>query len=249
MSYRGYECLSVQVDQGVAFVTFDHPPRNALDGVLYPEIERVQLELEHDDRVRVVVFQSAIPKYFLGGADLRFILEVPRRRFLVWHECFERLRTMSKATIGKIEGITRGGGSEFLLALDMRFGTINHALVSQPEVAIGLIPGGGATQRLSCIVGRSRVLEIILGCQELSAELAERYGYLNQALPHKDLTPFVEQLAYRIAFFYKTSIAFAKAAVEAAELPVMEGLITEADYFYLSLNTKEAQEYIKTQTN
>ena len=155
---------------------------------------------------------------------------------------------MPKATIGKLEGLARSGGCEFLLALDMRFGAIDHAFISQREVAIGIIPGGGATQRLPRLVGRGRALEIILGCQELSAEVAERYGYLNRALPHKDLTPFVEQLAYRIASFSPTSIAFAKDAVEAAERPIMEGLITEADYLYQSFDTQEFQEHMKTRT-
>jgi len=113
----------------------------------------------------------------------------------------------------------RGGGSEFVLSLDMRFGALGRAVLAQPEVALGIIPGGSGTQRLPRLVGRGRALEIILGCDDVPADLAERYGYLNRALPTAELGPFVERLAFRIASFPAEAIALAKASVAAAELP------------------------------
>jgi enoyl-CoA hydratase/carnithine racemase len=243
MSYDDYACLSVHVNRCVAFVTFDHPPRNSLDSSLWPEIVRLQQELESDPEVRVVVFQSANDTWFLGGADVTgLILKQPQKMFPDWHDALERLRTMPKATIGKVEGRAQGGGSEFLLTLDMRFGALGHAVIQQSELPRGIIPGGGATQRLPRLVGRGRALEIVLGSQDISAQQGEIYGYLNRALPAQDLTPFVEQLAYRIASFSATAIALAKEAVEAAELPMKEGLIKEASLFYRSLTTDEARE-------
>jgi enoyl-CoA hydratase/carnithine racemase len=137
---------------------------------------------------------------------------------------------MPKVSIAKLEGRARGGGSEFALALDMRFAAAGRAIVSQPEVAMGIIPGAGGTQQLPRLVGRARALEMILGCDDFPAELAERYGYVNRTLPPRELGPFVERLAYRIASFPDKAIRLAKAAVNAAELPIVEGFIEEAHF-------------------
>src|SRR5439155_8748344 len=195
MAYTGYECLDIHVDRGVATVTIDHPPINLFDLTLIQEMDRVGRELEADGDVRVVVFQSANPQFFTAHADVPLIQPLPTPvppkapRLGPFHAMVDRFRTMPKATIGKIEGRARGGGSEFLLSLDMRFGAIGRAILSQPEVAIGIIPGGSGTQRLPRLVGRSRALEVILGCEDFPAELAERYGYLNRALPAAELGP------------------------------------------------------------
>ncbi len=247
-SYAGFNALTVHTEPGVAWVTIDHPPINLFDLVLIQEMDRVGRELEADDDVRVVVLQSANPDFFIAHADVTLIQQLPqdvppKATTLGWfHQMVERFRTMPKATIGKIEGRARGGGSELLLSLDMRFAAIGRAILSQPEVAVGIIPGGSGTQRLPRLMGRGRALEVILGCQDFSAELAERYGYINRALPPEELTPFVEQLAYRIASFPASAIALAKASVAAAELPTVDGLLEEAHYFNQSLATTEAQE-------
>src|SRR5216110_2701353 len=247
MAYGEYRCLRVRLDRGVAFVTIDHPPINLLDVALMRELDGIGKELEGDDAVRVVVFDSADPDFFIAHADVALIRQLPtsapRPTTLgFFHAMVERFRTMPKATIGKIEGRARGGGSEFLLSLDMRFGALGRAILAQPEVALGIIPGGSGTQRLPRLVGRSRALEIVLGCEDLPAELAERYGYLNRALPAAELGPFVERLARRIASFPAEAIALAKASVNAAELPTVEGLLEEAHYFNQSLATRAAQE-------
>jgi enoyl-CoA hydratase/carnithine racemase len=153
----------------------------------------------------------------------------------------EQYRTMPKATIAKIAGRVGGGGSELSASLDMRFGALGHTVVNQMEVALGILPGGTGTQRLPRLIGRGRALEVILGSDDLDAETAERWGYLNRALPPEELGPFVDRLAHRIASFPAEAVALAKAAVLNAELPWRDGLIEEAYLFQKSLRTDSAK--------
>jgi enoyl-CoA hydratase/carnithine racemase len=247
MSYDGFECLKVRIDRGVAFVTIDHPPINLFDIALMRDIARVGEALEHDDAVKVVVFQSADPEFFIAHADVNLIqmlpTTVPPKATTLgpFHQMVDRFRTMPKVSIAKLEGRARGGGSEFALSLDMRFAALGRAVLAQPEVGVGIIPGGSGTQRLPRLMGRARAMEVILGCGDVPADLAERYGYVNRALPPDELTPFVEELAYRIASFPAEAIAFAKAAINAAELPTFEGLLEEAHLFNQSVATPSAQ--------
>src|SRR3989454_7866077 len=247
MAYTGYECLDIRVDRGVATVTIDHPPINLYDLALIQEMDRVGRELEADGDVRVAVFQSANPEFFIAHADVALIQTLPTTvppkatRLGLFHAMVDRFRTTPKATIGKVEGRARGGGSEFLLSLDLRFGALGRVILAQPEVALGIIPGGSGTQRLPRLIGRARALEVILGCEDVPAELAERWGYLNRALPPAELGPFVERLALRIASFPAEAVALAKAAVDAAELPTEQGLLEEADCFNRSLATAAAR--------
>src|SRR3989442_9995588 len=247
MPYSGYECLHVSVDRGVATVTIDHPPINLFDLALIGEMDRVGRELEADGDVRVAVFQGANPEVFLAHAHVALIQTLPTTappkatRLGLFHALVDRFRTMPKATIAKLEGRARGGGSEFVLSLDLRFGALGRVILAQPEVALGIIPGGSGTQRLPRLIGRARALEVILGCEDVSAELAERWGYLNRALPPAELGPFVERLALRIASFPAEAIALAKAAVNAAALPTEQGLLEEADCFNRSLGTAAAR--------
>jgi enoyl-CoA hydratase/carnithine racemase len=247
MPYDDYPCLSLHLDRGVLFATIDHPPLNLLDLPLMQDLDRLGRELEADAAPRVVVFRSANPDYFIAHADVTLIQTLPReapprpKELGPFHRIVERFRTLPKVTIGEIEGRARGGGSEFLLSLDMRFGAIDRAVLGQPEVALGIIPGGSGTQRLPRLVGRGRALEVILGCEDFDAELAERYGYVNRALPPAELRPFVDGLARRIASFPAEAIALAKASVDAAEGPLRDGLLEEQHNFDLSLETHAAQ--------
>src|SRR6185436_8923904 len=201
MAYDNYECLRIRCERGVAFVTIDHPPINLFDMALIQDMDRVGRELASDDEVRVVVFDSANPDFFIAHADVWLIQRLPRsvppksNSLGLFHAMVDRFRTMPKATIAKLEGRARGGGSEFVLSLDMRFAALGRAVLAQPEVALGIIPGGSGTQRLPRLMGRSRALEVVLGCDDFSAETAERYGYVNRALPPAELGPFVERLA------------------------------------------------------
>ncbi|TFH23677.1 MAG: enoyl-CoA hydratase/isomerase family protein [Myxococcales bacterium] len=247
MPYDGYSCLSVEAADGIARVTLDHPPINLLDMELIVELDRLGQELEVDDTIRVVVLQSANPEFFIAHADVTLIEQLPKddldrpTELSLFHQMVERFRTMPKATIGKIEGIARGGGSELLLSLDMRFAALGQALLAQPEVAIGILPGGSGTQRLPRLMGRGRALEVILGCDDFPADLAERYGYVNRALPAAEIGPFVDGLAARIASFPAEAIALAKQSVAAAEPDPRQGLLEEAWCFNQTLATEAAR--------
>jgi enoyl-CoA hydratase/carnithine racemase len=251
MAYDGYSCLKIKLDRGVLFVTIDNPPINLFDLPLMQEIDRLGREVEADDNVKVVVFDSANPDFFIAHADVNLILQLPTETppkahsLGFFHAMVDRFRTMPKVSIAKIEGRARGGGSEFVLSLDMRFGALGRAILGQPEVAIGIIPGGSGTQRLPRLMGRSRALEIVLGCDDFPADLAERYGYINRALSPDEIGPFVEGLAYRIASFPAEAIALAKASVNSAELPTVEGLIEEAHYFNQAVTTDATRKRMK----
>jgi enoyl-CoA hydratase/carnithine racemase len=245
MEVEGYTALRIRIERGVAFATIDHPPINLFDAALIADLDRFGREVEADSEVRVVVIDSADPEFFIAHADVNLILRLPRdpqpapTELPVFQAMVDRFRTMPKVTIAVIEGRARGGGSELVLAMDLRFAARGKALLAQPEVAVGIIPGGGGTQRLPRLVGRARALEIVLGCEDIDADLAERWGYVNRALAEDELRPFVDALAHRIASFPADAIAHAKAAVTAAEPDLVPGLLDEAHRFAQTLAAKE----------
>ena len=251
MGYSDYKCFQIRIDSGIAFVSINHPPINLLDEVLSPEFERLGRELENDDSVRVVILQSAIPEFFIAHSGLGRVGAAPKtvsntRSFRLTQMIGERFRNMPKITIAKIEGRARGGGNEIALAMDMCFAAIGKAIFGQPEVAIGLVPGGGSTQRLPRLVGRARALEILVGCDDFTAEQAELYGFINRALPADELASFVEDLARRIASFPAHTIAHAKAAVDKGAFSSMaEGLLVEAHESDLSVASDVTQARVK----
>ena len=234
MPYSDYKCFRFRFDSGVAFVSIDHPPINLLDEALSQEFDKLGRQLENDESIQVVVLQSALPDFFIAHSGLGRVGAASKtvshtRGFRLTQTIGERFRNMPKVTVAKVEGRARGGGSEIALAVDMCFAAIGKAIFSQPEVAVGLVPGGGSTQRLPRLMGRARALEVLLGCNDFGAELAERYGYINRALPADELTPFVETLARRIASFPPHTIAHAKVAVDTGAFRSMaEGLLVEA---------------------
>lgn len=246
MAYDNYQTLRISVDRGIARATIDHPPINLLDLALIIDLSRFSSEVEADDSVRVVILDSADPEFFAAHADVTLIQALPADDTTRHSEpsgfqaMVDRFRTMPKATIAVIEGIARGGGSELALSFDMRFAAIGRAVLAQPEVAVGIIPGGSGTQRLHRLVGRGRALEIALGCGDIDAETAAHWGYVNRALHPAELRPFVDALAARIASFPAGAIARAKQAVDAALPDPTEGLITEDQLFRICLGDPEA---------
>ncbi|HEY2399206.1 MAG TPA: enoyl-CoA hydratase/isomerase family protein [Steroidobacteraceae bacterium] len=251
MPYSDYSCFQFALDSGVAFVSINHPPINLLDETLSQEFDRLGRQLETDERVRVVVLQSALPDFFIAHSGLGRVGAASKtvsatRSFRLTQMIGERFRNMPKVTIAKVEGRARGGGSEIALAMDMCFAAAGKAIFGQPEVAIGLVPGGGSTQRLPRLMGRGRALEVLLGCNDFPAELAERYGYINRALPAGELTPFVEKLAHRIASFPAHAIAHAKTAVDTGALgSIAEGLLVEAHESDLSVASEVTQARVR----
>jgi len=249
MASEPYRCLRIEKDDGVATLTVDHPPINLLDVMLIGELDRVGRELADDPEVKVVVIRSDDPDFFIAHADVELILNLPApaadaaapQQPSAFQIMVDRFRSMPKATIAVIEGFCRGGGSELALSLDMRFAAQGKAVLAQPEVALGILPGGSGTQRLPRLCGRGRALEIVLGCEDFPADLAERYGWVNRALPPDEVRPFVLRLARRIATFPADAIARTKAALIAGEAPWEPGLAAEAHQFERCLANPEAR--------
>ena len=249
MDYSSYHLAKTTVTDGVATVLIDNPPINLFDMPLIEEMIRLEQDLRADEEVRVIVFESADPDFFIAHVDVTLIQQIPEAgpekptELSFFNALLENFRTMPKVTIGKVEGRARGGGSELLLALDMRFAALGKACFQQPEVMAGIIPGGGGSARLPRLVGRGRALEIALGCDDIPADIAERYGYINRALAPDELEPFVARLARRIASFPPEAVALAKAAVDGGEaMPTVEALLVEQHCLNQALATQAAQE-------
>jgi enoyl-CoA hydratase/carnithine racemase len=225
--------MRVTTTDGVALVTIDHPPINLLDLAMMTDLARLEAAVRADDTMRVVVFRSADPEFFIAHADLELIRQLPRgpqpppTELGFFHALVERWRTLPVVTIAEVDGIARGGGSEFVLSLDLRFASMEGAVFAQPEVALGIIPGGSGTQRLGRFAGRARALEIVLGCDDFDATTAAAYGWVNRALPRSQLRPFVDRLATRIAGYPRDAVRRAKEAVDAAAPAVTTGLLAE----------------------
>jgi enoyl-CoA hydratase/carnithine racemase len=247
MAYQ-YQLLDVAVHGRVATVTINNPPINIITPALYQELATLVAELQNDDDLTVVVFKSADADFFIAHYDVSNILEFPTdgeaERSLElndFHIMCERVRTMNKVTIAQIEGRVGGGGSEFAASMDMRFGVVGKTVVNQMEVPLGILPGGTGTQRLPRLVGRGRAMEIVLGADDLDAETAERWGYLNRIYAAGDIDAKVTALAERIASFPVEAVRLAKASVTASELPLQQGLQEEAYLFQRLLRTDSAQ--------
>ena len=230
--------IQVRVVTGVATVTIDNPPLNVLNVQLIQDLRAFVASIRDDDGIRVVVVQSADPEFFVAHGDANFVtspdlmaqaaegFETGDLNFMqVLHES---LRTLPQVTIAKLAGFARGGGLELAMALDMRFAAIGKAQFAHPEALTDIAPGGGGSQYLTRLTGRARALEIILGGALIDADLAERYGLVNRALPADELDDFVDILAQRIARLVPGVIEAATTSVNAAfKRPIEEGLAVE----------------------
>ena len=243
-----FELLSVDIDGRLATVTVSNPPINLITPKLYRELSALAGELNDDPALTVVVLRSADPDFFLAHFDVSAILRFPtdtepRRSVEItdYHLMCERFRTMDKVTIAQIEGRVGGGGSELASGFDMRFGVRGKTVINQMEVPLGILPGGTGTQRLPRLVGRARAMEIVLGGDDLDAETAERWGYLNRIFEPEEIGPFVSGLARRIASFPEPAVRLAKEAINSAEKPLNEGLSDEGYLFQRLVRTEDAQ--------
>jgi enoyl-CoA hydratase/carnithine racemase len=231
-------------------VTFDHPPLNLIDRDTVGELAALVDGLEKDPEVRVVLFDSADPDFFLahydtrsGGSQANPPAAGPTG-MPPWLDVLARLAEGPVVSIAKIRGRARGAGSEFVLACDMRFASREHAVLSQPEIALGLVAGGGPMHRLPYITGRGRALEIMLAGQDFDAELAERYGYVNRAVPDSGLDAFVDGIAGRIASFDKAALAEVKGYVGEVSLPSRDLQPPALAAFWASAGRSAAQQRI-----
>ena len=231
-------------------VTIDNPPINVMGPEMVKQFQEVINALETDEHVRVVVFDSAVNDYFLNHSDFTAKLEdltslPPGPTGLPpWPDFLVRLTRAPFVSIALIRGRATGNGSEITLACDMSFASREKTIISQWEVGVGMVAGGGPMARLPRLIGRNRALEVLLSSEDITAEQAEAYGYINRALPDAELDAFVDALATRIAKFDKWTIAQTKRLVNTS-LPSDVELGAGWDACIASLGRPAAQEGIK----
>jgi enoyl-CoA hydratase/carnithine racemase len=206
-------------------VTFDNPPLNLMGPEFVVEFSKIVTAIENDEQLRVVVFDSAVEGFFLNHSDFTVKLEeltsLPQgpTGLEAWPDILVRITHAPVVSIAKIRGRATGNGSELLLACDMTFVSREKALLSQWEVGVGMVAGGGPMARLPRQIGRARALEVLMGSDDIHGDLAEAYGYVNRSLPDAELDGFVDALAVRISSFDKWAISNTKRLVNAASLP------------------------------
>ena len=212
-------------------ITFSNPPINMFLPETIDELGALMTDVEADPSVKVVVFQSANPDFFVAHLDVAKAAKRPDVLDL-WRDFVLRLSSASVVSIAKVRGRTRGIGNEFVLACDMRFASRQNALFGNPEVGVGLIPGGGALEWLPRLVGRSRALEIALSGDDFDADIAERYGWVNRTLDDNNLDSFVDTLAGRLASFDREVLAAAKAQINRFGMPTAAELQSSNDMIF-----------------
>src|SRR6202043_328099 len=221
-------------------ISFNNPPINMFVPSTIVELGALMTDLEADPAVKVVVFQSANPDFFVAHLDVAKAVERPEVLGL-WRDFVLHLSSTPVVSIAKIRGRTRGIGNEFVLACDMRFASRQGALFGNPEVGVGLVPGGGALEWLPRLVGRSRALEIVLSGDDFDADIAELYGWVNRTLDDHDLDSFVDALVRRLASFDHETLAAAKAQVNRFGIPTATELQSSSDMFFPLLALPSAQ--------
>jgi enoyl-CoA hydratase/carnithine racemase len=245
----GLETISVRTEGPVVFADLAAPPMNLLGPDLVRDLVSLIERAEADDALQVAVFRSADPEYFISHVDVTRIGEYRDAAARLTGEAslamlFRHLSASRLVTIAQVEGRVRGAGSEFVLACDMRFAARESAIFGQPEVGFGLIPGGGAMQHLSRLMGRGRALEVMLSGEDYDAELAERYGWINRALPAGELGGFVSSLAHRIGGFPRAALAAIKDRVDAITLAPADDFRRDSDLFLERASEPAAQSRI-----
>jgi len=232
-------------------VTFDNPPFNIFGPETIPQMEKVVAEIESDANLRVVVFDSDVPGFFLTHYNftppLAESTRLPSGPTTGLHPLPDMLVRISKSpvvSIALIRGRATGVGSELALASDMRFASREKAILSQWEVGAALVPGGGPMARLPRLMGRGRALEVLLGSDDIDGDLAEKYGYVNRSFDDDKLDPFVDALATRISGFDRQAIADTKRLVDFASLPSDPEIAAGWDAFITSVQRPAAQKNI-----
>ncbi len=231
-----FETLAIRRDGRVLFVDIAAPPMNLVGPELVRDLVSLIPHAEADDGVQVLVFRSSDPEYFISHVDVTRIAEYRAEAAKLTGEAsiallFRYLSASRLVTIAQIEGRVRAAGSDFVLGCDMRFAARESAVFCQFEPAFGQIPGGGAAQHLTRLMGRARALEVMLSAEDYDAELAERYGWVNRAMPADALGGFVAALAHRIAGFPSAGHLLVKDRVNAIALAPVEDFRRDSDLF------------------
>jgi enoyl-CoA hydratase/carnithine racemase len=241
-----FDTINVTDEGPVLLAEISSPPMNLLGPELVRDLVALIQHAEANEAVRVLVFSSADPHYFISHVDVTRIVEYRQEAAKLTGEAsigllFRHLSASRIVTIAQIGGRVRGAGSEFVLACDMRFAARESAIFGQPEAALGFSPGAGGIQHLVRLMGRARALEVMLSGKDYDADLAERYGWINRAIPADRLGEFVRSLAHRIAKFPATGLVTVKQRVNAISLAALEDFRRDSDLFGEAARTPEAQ--------
>ncbi|MEU5529271.1 enoyl-CoA hydratase/isomerase family protein [Micromonospora chersina] len=239
-----FETLDVRDEDGVLFARILSPPMNLLGPEMVRDLVSLIETAEVDDGVQVLVFSSADPDYFISHVDVTQVARYRAEAAKLVGEpsiglLFRRLSESRLVSIAQIEGRVRGAGSEFVLACDMRFAARESAIFCQFEQAFGTVPGAGAIQHLTRLMGRARALEVMSSAWDYDAEQAERYGWINRALPAAELPEFVRSLALRIAAFPSGAHAVLKDRVNAITLAPAAEFRRDSDLFGEGMSSPE----------
>ena len=240
------ETIGVRREGAVLFAEISAPPMNLLGPALVRDLVTLIQQSENDDTLRVLVFRSADPDYFIPHVDVTKIAEYRAEAARLNGEAslgllFRHLSNSRLITIAQIESRVRAAGSEFVLACDMRFAARETAIFGQIEPALGVLPGGGAAQHLTRLMGRGRALEVMLSAQDYDATLAEQYGWINRALPADSLGAFVASLAHRIAGFPAAGLARVKERVNDITLAPVDEFRRDSDLFLADVRSADAR--------
>jgi enoyl-CoA hydratase/carnithine racemase len=232
-------------------VTIDNPPLNVMGPQLVREFGEIITTVESDKEVKVLVFDSAVEGFFLNhsdfNADFKELTSMPQgpTGLEAWPDILVRITRVPVVSIALIRGRATGNGSELALACDMSFVSREKALLSQWEVGVGLVAGGGPMARLPGLIGRQRALEVLLSSNDIGGDLAAAYGYVNRSLPDDELDGFVDAMATRIASFDRWAIANTKRLVNSASLPPDVEIAAGWDACMTSIGRPAAQRRLK----
>ena len=230
---------------------FDYPPFNVVDGDVFQALQDLLVRMETTESLRVIVFESALPDFYLSHFDLtgkigNIMSAIGPTGLPILMDTFVRLTKAPVVSLARIRGCVRGVSSEFVLACDMRFALRENTKIGHPELGVGLHPGGGGTERLPHLVGRGRALEIVLSANDFDGDTAERYGYVNRSFPDAELDGFVDTLARRISSFDRRALVAAKNLVNEVSLPPFDRLLDAFTSFGTALGWSEAQNRIRS---
>lgn len=248
MVYEDYQLIRVATADGVCRATIDNPPINLLDVPLLSEIDRLAREVATDDDVRVLIVDSADPEVFIAHADVGLIMDLPpddigpHDELSLFHAVTEQVRTLPKATIAVIDGVCRGGGCEFAMAFDMRFAALGATVLGHPELAVGIIPGGGGTQRMARLIGPSRAKDLIFTGRMVDAQEALAIGLVDQVVPADEVYSAARSWAEQFVDGPAMALAAAKKAIDGGlDVDLRTGLDLEAEFFAALFATEDRQ--------
>ncbi|TGJ85577.1 hypothetical protein E0Z10_g3227 [Xylaria hypoxylon] len=234
-SVLGSSIITTKVTPSYWRATISSPPFNLMDNAFLEDFFSLVDDIAADPEVKVVVFNSSVEDFFIAHFDILNPVSPELVGAAYWGNV-TRLANLPVLTVAAIQGIVRGGGAELVASLDVRFGSKEKAIFGQPEVAIGVVPGSGEMRLLPRLTGRGRAMEIIIGSDDLDADTAALYGWINRAIPDDQFDEFVDRFARRVAGWDRYAIGHAKSVINQSGFPTLEEVQSDFAAFEASLS-------------